>query len=720
MPNRLPASYAWPAAPPFTVAALPRTARNYGTGYGTASRGAPALRSVAVSPNLLTRNQSTFDTDLTGVTNVTPGNTGWTVARDATGKAYQGAGSLKLTSTGASGTTDKAQVNAPAASYVPGALYVASGYIRGSGQVFITPVQQGIAQIGTSVRYGAASPLTDTGWIAFSVTFTAPTTNTSHDIGLQFGTETVGVAFTAWIDALQILPVGASVAGALASAWQQGGWEYVTPSAATPRGLTISGVPISHYAGDGADLFLDAGTLHISNAIGQRSTGSLTVVDEAGAHHYDWGNPVQQLDDSASIVFGGFVQESIERQPGQTALLEHELSLMDYHYLTDKRTWGYSATNKTAGAIVADLLSQVLNAEGVRGGVVMAGPLVAEFTSNYATASQALDALAQAAGFYWQIDVNNRLWFAQGGIVNGPAITVDSYERGTLKVTRGNPLYRNRQYEFGGTAQTSTQTETRKGDGTTTAFTMGYPLSTVPTITKNGGAQTVGIKGVDTGKDWYWAKGDAVIAQDTAGVVLVGTDTLQVVYVGQFQAIVLSDLGSEQTAQAAREGGYTSGIVEAVDQNTTLSTSAGAFQAAAGFLQKYGTLGKQVEFTTRQSGYVQGQLCTVTLPAHAINGLQMLVESVDITTDGTTLWYAVRAVEGPISLTWPQFFTNLAGLSPSSVAKINVGQNSSLITLTTFTYTLAPAWSMALTATSYPVAYPSPTSYPSPTRYPPD
>lgn len=81
------------------------------------------------------------------------------------------------------------------------------------------------------------------------------------------------------------------------------------------------------------------------------------------------------------------------------------------------------------------------------------------------------------------------------------------------------------------------QYETRQGDGKRRDFTMGFPLAQAPVITVNGQEQTVGVKGVDASKQWYYAVDDVVIAQDHDAAPLNAADTLVVAYTGLFPLI---------------------------------------------------------------------------------------------------------------------------------------------------------------------------------------
>jgi hypothetical protein len=353
---------------------------------------------------------------------------------------------------------------------------------------------------------------------------------------------------------------------------------------------------------------------------------------------------------------------------------------------------------------------------------VQTGPTIQEITSNYSSCAENLDSLSQAADFTWQIDAYKVLWCGAPGQLVAPwsAAMIDM-ERGSIEVERANQQYRNRQYLLGAHAQTSTQIETRIGDGTNQSFTMSYELATTPTVEVKIGAgsfvaKTVGIGGVDSARDWYWNAGKNIVFQDTAGTKLTSSDTLRVTYVGQFPVVVLSTNDTEIAAQLAREAGVGTGYVDAVASDSTLKTIAGAYQAAGGYLSRYGQLGKKAKFRTLRGGLMPGQLLSVDLPAHDINNAQMLVESVRLAYTGFYFYYDITAVEGPVNQTWPQYFEALATKSGQTVDKINLGSGSNLALLQSFTASKSP--SASFTATVNACMFPSATAYPSTSTYP--
>lgn len=342
------------------------------------------------------------------------------------------------------------------------------------------------------------------------------------------------------------------------------------------------------------------------------------------------------------------------------------------------------------------------------------GPVVTSYIANYKPCSAALDDLAQLAGYYWQIDANKLLWFAPYTAVAAP-LTFTGTIAESLEVTESNDLYRNGQWVIGTTEVTTTQTETRQGDGKTTAFIMSYPLHSAPTVTLNGGAQTVGIAGVSTGKNWYWNKSSNVISQDTSGTKLISTDTLSVVYIGEYNTVIFSEDSHQQTVTAALEGAG-SGLVEDVTIDTTLVTSAQAFQRAAALLMEYAQVGKTLTFTTRVSGLVAGQLLNVNLPSPwNISNAQLLIEQVAISEIDLQILWTITAMQGPVNNTWVQFFARLLN-QQAVVNTATAGANQTVTILQTGLVTWT--WTVTGTAVVTTLFDPATTLFPNTTLFP--
>jgi len=425
-------------------------------------------------------------------------------------------------------------------------------------------------------------------------------------------------------------------------------------------------------------------SLTAKSTIGRRGELTCTVYDAAGAAHFQQYQQCALYDDDATLVWSGYLTSPVESKPGFQALLETALTATDQHYLADKRIVAAVYRNKTCGFMVNDMLTNILSAEGVTVGSIAAGPVVPVANFGYVTVAAALDQLVQSASasgvqYYWMIDQNKALWFVPYTAVAGPAVDGTQIDDGRASgvkptVTRANPLYRNTQYAVGGVQQTGTNDETLAGDGQTRAFPFKYALNGVPSLfTLNGVSKSLGVKG-QTGYNYYYAVGDPIIAQDPGQTILVSTDRLRMVYIGQIPGVFSAKNAAAITAQAALDG--TSGIVEAVLNDATIASAADGLARCNQLLTQYCQDGSLFQFATRDSSIQAGQLCPVTYAPHGFSGTEMLIAEVDASdqADGVTLWYTVNAVTGPYDVTWTDFFgALLKGPTFNIAANISLG-----------------------------------------------
>jgi len=417
------------------------------------------------------------------------------------------------------------------------------------------------------------------------------------------------------------------------------------------------------------------GNFTIEDRIQERSVARFAVRDDEGAKVFQRGQSVQIKNKDNEKLFTGFIDSATEKVISDTKKI-HSISCADNHYLADKRVAAKAYFNRTAGYIVNDLITTYLADEGISAGTIEEGPTIINAVFNYIPISQVLGQLAERSGnFWWYIDLDKKLHFRAFTAYAAPwTATGSDMDENTITLEHGNPKYRNKQIITGIKEQTSPQVETRKGDGNTRSFAMGYPLALVPTIKVNTVEKTVGIKGLDTGKDWYWSKGDPVITQDSEGTVLTVDDTLEITYVGQYDAVVVSTDFFAIEEQQIIEGVGT-GIVEDVENEPGTQDMDAAFQTASMLLTKYAVQGRHLKFTTRKKGLAPGQLLTVNLPKYGLNNVEMLIESVSIREEENIIYYDITAAEGPERGSWAKFFNMLAAmrnLGPTEVSSSEI------------------------------------------------
>ena len=388
----------------------------------------------------------------------------------------------------------------------------------------------------------------------------------------------------------------------------------------------------------------------------------------------------------------------------------------------DVRKWSASevaaASALTSFAPLGDTTSYLATLNGTLAATtsIEDGPTLPSVIINYAHGDQAMTALSEAAIKYWNVDRYRLLHFRDRAAILGAAIAGDLVlEDSNVKVTRSGPLYRNREF-IPGTDKTSPQTETRKGNSNDRAWTFSYPLAQVPSaFTVNAVTKILGIKGIDSGKDYYWSAGDATIAQDSGGTLLTGSDTISMTYVGTYPTVFTAEDTAEVATNLAVEGGDTTGYVDEVDNIPGANSSSASAQFAAGKLARFSQQGKIVTFTTRVTGYHSGQLCNVTVLSHGIVAEPMLIESVRAYDSGLDVYYQIKAVDGPTSSNWLDFF-NAIEAKVREVTAVNVGSGAPLVVsaTTSETWTWGESVSEVVTTCLFPGAavFPGATQWP--------
>lgn len=489
--------------------------------------------------------------------------------------------------------------------------------------------------------------------------------------------------------------------------------------------VKISGQPVMIYHN----------TLRIDDVVESRSTATFHVVDESGTKEYVKGQPVEIYDDD-ELLFAGVIESSDFDRYSPTSKRIHYVRAIDWVYLADKRVIAKAYESEYIGDIVRDIVSNILADEGVTidyiahstflqpahpvdypaESTVHDGPMISQVAFNYVRVSDALDSLAERAGYWWSIDPHKKLFFTHRTAYQAPFdITLGICERGTVKVKNGNSLYRNVQYIRGARDITDPQTETRKGDGEAQSFFTGFKVAKVPTVevSYNGSpfvVESVGIRGLESGKQWYWSKGENVITQDSSGTPLSANDVIKITYQGEFDIIVTSSLPDQISSQAAIDG--TSGIVEDVADETSITGRDAAFEAANSKLAKYGRPSKTLSFRTWRKGLRPGMLVTANLPEYGLHGEQLLIESIRISYESNVFWYDVKAVSGPQNKSWASFFGQIA--ARGLVIRENLQEEQIITTIENFSKT----WPIEEQPNLFRVLYAADDLFPSNDLYP--
>lgn len=354
---------------------------------------------------------------------------------------------------------------------------------------------------------------------------------------------------------------------------------------------------------------------------------------------------------------------------GEALRVSIKLTCTDWNQILDRRTAVKAYENTYAGDIVRDLIHTHLAIEGITQGNIQDGLQLTRANWNHELISTILDELSKDVGFFWFIDYEKRLHFYAREHASAPfSINEINSAVRAATVNESRNGYRNTQIIKGWKEITNPLTERFKGDGEQTSFSVSFPLYAAPTITRAGQPQTVGIRGVEEGKQWYWSKDQNEISQDqsTAGedaVPKLGEDNpnevLEVTYVGTYSGITYQQDAAGVAARAAVEGG--SGIYEAVDTDASLEGGQVVITRGAGLLRRY-VLDVQADFETDVDGFDIGQLVTVEYPTlTGLASVEMLITGVEVTQITTERRrYRISCTTGEVKNTFKEFWMKFA------------------------------------------------------------
>jgi len=370
--------------------------------------------------------------------------------------------------------------------------------------------------------------------------------------------------------------------------------------------------------------------------------------------------------DGATTHFLGIITKIRKRLLRDATTFRYWVTCGDYSYLLQRRFVADSYDNQTLAQIVADIISDKFPNEGFTQVGVETGPTIERAVFNYIFAADAFDQLSDITGYHWYVDTDKDIHFEQRNTTTAPFDQTDAsndFLIESMEHAIDDKRYRNRQIVRAGTDVTASRVETLDAN-TTRVFTLIFPVAEAPTIRTDIGsgfaARTVGIRGVDTAKDWYWQKDDHQITQDDGGTILTGSHQIEVTYKGLFPLVVAARDDVEIAARVAVEGG--DAFYDNIASEPEIDELDAATAIATGLLRRFGELPEYITYDTDGSGLRAGQLQTVNLTAHSLNDTYLISEISAKDLGGPTggyVRYSVKAVTGEDVGGWERFFMNI-------------------------------------------------------------
>lgn len=396
------------------------------------------------------------------------------------------------------------------------------------------------------------------------------------------------------------------------------------------------------------------GTLHIQETAGQVQTCDYDVPDIHGTTAIAVHQPMN-VTSGATTLFNGTVDETVLKSlesPYRASGLVPEgarvwsvkavgRTYYAYHILTGS----FSAQRRVPLALVVQTLA---NNAGLASSVDAPMLLPDAFLSDNEPLSSALTRLADLASslsgtiYLWRIDWTGVLQFWPIGTIAGPTVGVGGVnpKAGSISIRVTRQQFSNLiVLKLGHYLKDPVQTDTfNPGDIFLGTLKLSYPCAGAPTVSVAGQpTQTVGLKDLDTGKDWYWSLGSSVItlgSGSTAGTITVtyqGTDA---------RSLTVQDVPSIGAV------GVFASAIEAGDLLNSLSPQS----LAIAELARRDGLTVVVKAIVRSTSFEVGQLCSVNL-AFGNKGVALgnyYLNSVRTFDDeALVFWQELELMQGP-------------------------------------------------------------------------
>jgi hypothetical protein len=427
--------------------------------------------------------------------------------------------------------------------------------------------------------------------------------------------------------------------------------------------------------------------INIDIGLGDASSAQFTVYDPTHVFDLQQGSRWQIYIDG-TLVFIGWA-ESIEAHliTRQASLMVHVISCVGTKYITDKQIIAPQLfVDTTPGEVVNDLVT-LMDDDGVTStygtdiiepgifpsntaGVAVCGQVypwdyyIKVYDPSYQTITKVLDVMAERSLSYWLIDETKHLYFKaldEGTGVAPWTLTRDKIlGMETCKLMTANPKYRNTMIMKRVGRDLGRTFKTWEGDGENITYDLGNPIRDEPEIYVDGlRDRNIGYDG-ETGHNWYWSMGNAVISRDETIKPLQKGDKLRIV----FYPYVVSGGGpgsytawSKADAVSARAAiddcsGYVYWLDEGYDCDRSTSDA-----IARALCDYYSETGKKITFDTLDGAGVKvGQILTVNIPEFNLNNVDMIISNVSIAGNPHYLVYTVTACTGCLVGDWSQVY----------------------------------------------------------------
>lgn len=394
----------------------------------------------------------------------------------------------------------------------------------------------------------------------------------------------------------------------------------------------------------------------LNEKINNKDTFSFTIEDANGATI----EPLLEiyLYDDTTYIWGGVIKSVgiVKLNPNT---IRYSVKAEDFTSLTERPLIVRSYENRTIAQIINSLITTYFSQYGITEGNNVISTEIKLITFNYEYGDNVLNQLKNFGNFQWNVSKDKVLDFT---MINSTTSTTTLTNELSLSKDLSADNYRNTQYGKGKKKRTTYQSEkpmTPKPDGETREFFSTYPIAEEPVIETNvDGAgwveKTVGVKGLQEDREFYWSYNSTQISQDEDGIVLTDAnatdDEIRISYYGLIPLLVVS----QDTSEVLEHGKF-----EHYIYNQHLESTIDAKNYVTTLLKKYSNDADDISFIIQNKTYEVGEQIPITDTLLNISG-DFLAESCTWTPRGVdAINYKYKVLDGVALGGWEEFFKNL-------------------------------------------------------------
>lgn len=408
---------------------------------------------------------------------------------------------------------------------------------------------------------------------------------------------------------------------------------------------------------------------HYDGTIIVTADASTNTLTSASAHGLSNGARVRIKAHAQGALAGG-LDSTIEYFVVNAASTTLQLSLTSGGGavdITDAGTLEQVLLTNRAGAIVADLISNFADNEGIGTTNVDLGAVLDAVTFDAdATVSDAIGQLATLSNFVWWIDEDRELYFKPRTFAAAPfSISTSSANYRSLTVRRTREDKTNAAAFRVPWTQIPALEESFTGDGTTRTFTLANRLGQIVGMTVNGQDVEFGQWLSESDKAYYWEYASTSIRQDVDVDVLTSGDTLTVRYQRLGADIVRVEDSADISATITQEGGGSGRYVSYLEREMG---QVQAYNEALAIISAKKAPVSEIEYETDEEVEPScvtlrpGQLQTIANTPRGVSSDSYLIHDVTLSdVAGQYLRFRVRAITGTSLTGVQEFWKALAG-----------------------------------------------------------